>query len=386
MNIIPTAATAKIAKLNNRIRIVQGGTSAGKTFAILQFLISYAYNVANQSISIVAESIPHIRRGALRDFKIIATDWNHWRDDRFNKSTLTFTFENGSYIEFFSADQPDKLRGSRRDVLFINECNNVDFDSYQQLAIRTRKFIFLDFNPTNEFWVDTELQNDRDAIKIILTYKDNSALSQTIVNEIEKAKEKAKTSEYWANWWKVYGEGQRGTLEGVIFSNWRQIDKVPDGAILLGCGLDFGYSNDPTALIEVYEWNGKRVVNELLYKTGLLNTDIARFIPLGVPVYADSAEPKSIEEIKRAGIKKIMPVTKGADSINYGIQLMQGQDYLITKQSVNLIKELRGYCWDKDKTNKTLNKPCGADHGIDGLRYFEIMTLSKPQKWGKIFA
>jgi len=365
---------------------VQGGTSAGKTFAILQYLISYAYNVANQSISIVAESIPHLRRGALRDFKIIATDWNHWREDRFNKSTLTFTFENGSYIEFFSADQPDKLRGSRRDVLFINECNNIDFDSYQQLAIRTRKFIFLDFNPTNEFWVDAELQSDKDATKIILTYKDNSVLSDSIVKEIEKAKEKAKTSEYWANWWRVYGLGERGTLEGVIFSNWRQIDKVPDKAVLLGCGLDFGYSNDPTALVEVYEWEGKRIVNELLYKTGLLNTDIARFIPLGVPVYADSAEPKSIEEIRRAGIKKILPVTKGTDSINYGIQLMQGQSYLITKQSTSLIKELRGYCWDKDKSNKTLNKPCGADHGVDALRYFEIMTLSKPQKWGKIFA
>lgn len=385
MEIIPTTATAKIASLNNRIRIIQGGTSAGKTYAILQYLISYAYTYKNKLISVVSESVPHLRRGALRDFKNIAIDWHHWSEDRFNKSTLTFNFDNGSSIEFFSADQPDKLRGGRRDVLFINECNNIDFDSYQQLAIRTKDFIFLDFNPTNEFWADTELQHDKDATKIILTYKDNSALSQSIVQEIEKAKEKAKTSEYWANWWKVYGEGQRGTLEGVIFSNWRQIDKVPDSAILLGCGLDFGYSNDPTALVEVYEWNGKRVVNELLYKTGLLNTDIARFIPLNVPVYADSAEPKSIEEIKRAGIKRIMPVTKGSDSINYGIQLMQGQDYLITKQSTNLIKELRGYCWDKDKTGKVINKPCGVDHGLDGLRYHEMMTLTKQHKWQKIF-
>jgi phage terminase large subunit len=337
----------------------------------------------NSEISVVAESIPHLKRGALKDFLKIMQWTDNFNSNNFNKSNLTYKFTNGSYIEFFSADQPDKLRGARRDVLFINECNNITFESYQQLSIRTKKFIYLDYNPTNEFWVHTDLINDSNSDFIILTYKDNEALDPAIVKEIEKAKEKAKTSAYWDNWWKVYGLGQLGQLEGVIFENWQTIDSIPPEAKIIGYGLDFGYSNDPTALIAVYEYNGKIIADELIYSTGLLNSDIISLMKheKRLPIWADSAEPKSIEEIRRSGWN-IKPVVKGADSITFGISVLQEREILVTKSSVNLIKELRAYSWDVDKTGKKLNIPCGPDHSIDALRYFAMMALSirKPRK------
>ena len=376
-----TTAQNKIAQLKKRVRIVRGGTSSSKTFSIIPMLITYAVQKDNTEISIVSESIPHLRRGAIRDFLKIMQMVGMYDPNKWNKSSLTYTFSNNSFIEFFSADQPDKLRGARRDVLFINECNNVDWESYYQLAIRTRKFIYLDYNPVTEFWVDTELIGDEDSEMIILTYKDNEALDPSIVAEIEKAREKGETSSYWANWFRVYGLGQIGNLEGVIFSNYQLIDTIPDDARLLGCGVDFGYSVDPTAIVEVYQYNDQRIIKEICYRTGMLNSDIAKVLPKGVPVYADSAEPKSIEEIRRFGIS-IKGVTKGKDSINYGIQVMQGQNYMITKDSTNLIKELRGYCWDKGKDGKTLPIPVGDDHIIDAWRYFEMESLGLKKNFG----
>lgn len=373
--LLQTTAQSKIASLRKRIRIVQGGTSASKTFSIIPLLIQYAIGTPKSEISIVSESIPHLKRGAVKDFIYIMQETGNWQDSSYNKSDMKYRFRNGSFIEFFSVDQPDKLRGARRHVLFINECNNVSFDAYVQLAVRTSKFIYLDYNPTNEFWVHTELVNDPDANFIVLTYKDNEALSESIVKEIEKAKEKAKTSAYWDNWWKVYGLGEIGSLEGVIFSNWKQIDTIPKEARLVGYGLDFGYSNDPTAIIEIYTWNDKRILNEICYMTGLVNSEVAKYLHKNIITYADSAEPKSIEEIRRTGAY-IKGVTKGSDSINFGIQIMQDQEYLVTQNSTNLIKELRYYSWDKDKNGKTLNKPIdNFNHAIDAVRYHEMEAI-----------
>ena len=376
-----TTAQKKIKKMRKRLRIIQGGTSSSKTFSILPLLIQYAYQTPNSEISVVAESIPHLKRGALKDFLKIMQWTDNFNSNNFNKSNLTYKFTNGSYIEFFSADQPDKLRGARRDILFINECNNVTFESYQQLSIRTKKFIYLDYNPTNEFWVHTELMNDSNSDFIILTYKDNEALDPAIVKEIEKAKEKAKTSSYWENWWKVYGLGQIGSLDGVIFNNWQTIDTIPEEARLLGYGVDFGYSNDPTAIVEVYKWNDQRIINEICYQKELSNSQIAKFIKTQDDCYCDSAEPKSIAELRAFGINA-RAVRKGADSINFGIQVMQEQSYLITKKSTNLINELRKYAWDKDKkTGATLNKPIDMfNHAIDSWRYHEMESIGTPNK------
>jgi len=380
-----TTAINKILSLKRRIKIIQGGTSAGKTFGILPVLIDKATKNAGLEISIVAESIPHLRRGALRDFEKIMKWTGRFFDDRFNKTLLKYEFANGSFIEFFSADDSSKLRGARRDILYINECNNVPFEAYNELAIRTKKEVYLDFNPANEFWVHKELKDEPDSDFIILTYKDNEALDDSIVQQIEKNREKAKTSSYWSNWWKVYGEGQVGSLEGVVFSNWKQIDVIPTEAKLIGIGLDFGYTNDPTAIIEIYKHNETRIVNQLVYQTGLLNSDIAKLLPNNVPIYADSAEPKSIEEIRRYG-KTIKAVTKGKDSINYGIDVMQRQSYLVTSKSVDLIKELRSYTWDTDKQGTRLNKPIDHfNHGIDALRYHEMETLGLNTSYGQYF-
>jgi len=378
-----TTAQRKISKLRKRVRIVQGGTSSSKTFSIIPLLIDYAIAKPKSEISIVSESIPHLRRGALKDF-IKIMDWTHiFREEQFNRSTLRYDFTNGSYIEFFSADQSDKLRGARRDVLFVNECNNITFESYHQLAIRTRRFIYLDYNPTSEFWVHKELLSDKDAEMIILTYKDNEALDSELVKEIEKARERAKESTYWANWWKVYGLGQIGVIDGVIFSNWQIVKQVPDDAELLGYGLDFGFTNDPSALISVHKFNSELYIKELIYQTRLTNNDIVqRMIELGVDKYkdiiADSAEPKSIEDIYRGGFRNIYGAKKGADSIRNSIDKLQRYKINITEDSTNLIKEFRGYVWTKDKNGNQTGEPIGInDHGIAALRYFALNKLDQ---------
>ncbi len=376
-----TTAINKILALKKRIKIIQGGTSAGKTFGILPILIDKAAKKGGLEISVVAESIPHLRRGALRDFLKVMKWTNRFVDDRFNKSLLKYEFANGSFIEFFSADDSSKLRGARRDILYVNECNNVNFEAYNELSIRTKHEVYLDFNPANEFWVE-EIKEDKEADFIILTYKDNEALDKGIVDQIEKNRLKAETSTYWRNWWKVYGLGELGMLEGVVFSNWKQIDTIPKEARLVGIGLDFGYTNDPTSCIEIYKHNEKRILNEIVYQTGMLNSDIANKLPKDVPVYADSAEPKSIADIQRYGIT-IKGVTKGRDSINYGIDVMQRENYLVTSNSTNLIKELRSYCWDTDKTGKRLNKPVdNYNHAIDAVRYHEMETLGMNKNYG----
>jgi len=378
-----TTAINKILALKKRIKIVQGGTSAGKTYGIIPILIDRAAKTPNTEISVVAESIPVLRRGALRDFLKIMKSINRFVDERYNKSLLKYEFSNGSFIEFFSADvDASKLRGGRRNILYINECNNISFESFNEMSIRTKDEVFLDYNPTAEFWVQTELEGQEDAEKIILTYKDNEALDQGIISQIEKNIKKAETSNYWKNWVDVYVNGVMGKLEGIVFSNWKQIDTIPTEARLIGIGLDFGYTNDPTSIIEVYKLNETRILNEVTYQTGLLNSDIAKLLPKNVPVYADSAEPKSIRTIQLAGIT-IKGVTKGKDSINYGIDVMQREDYLVTSQSTNLIKELRSYCWDTDKTGKRLNKPIdNFNHAIDAVRYHEMETLGMNKNYG----
>jgi phage terminase large subunit len=372
-----TTAIKKLRKLKKRVRKVPGGTSAGKTYGILPIEIDYAIKNPRTEISVVSESIPHLRRGALRDFQKIMWDTGRWVQSNYNKSLLKYTFANGSYIEFFSTDQPDRLRGARRHRLYMNECNNATFEAYMQLSIRTRDVVWLDWNPTHEFWANTELEDGDDVETLVLTYKDNEALSPNIIKEIEKAQEKAKTSDYWANWWRVYGLGQQGSLEGVIFKDWKIVDRIPPDAKYIGSGMDFGYSNDPTTLVDVYQYNGQWVFDEVIYEKGLLNNEIAKKAKAGQhrTIYADSAEPKSIEEIRRHGVR-ILPATKGKDSITYGIDLIQQTQFKVTKNSTNLIKELRSYCWETEKNGAQINKPVDHNnHAIDAIRYFAMSRM-----------
>ena len=383
MQVKRTKALKKLQKLKSRIRIVKGGTSASKTISILALLINYAINNRDKEISVVSESIPHLRRGALKDFLSILKGLNRYKDSQFNKSTLKYNFSNGSYIEFFSTDQPDKLRGARRTDLYINECNNVPFDAYTQLAVRTSGTIWLDYNPSNLFWVDKELIGKDDTDYITLTYKDNNALPESIVKEIEKAKEKAKTSTYWANWWKVYGLGETGSLEGVCIPDWKEIDRIPEDVRLLGYGMDFGYSVDPTTLIALYKWNDAYIYDEVLYKKGMLNRDISRFLSeqgIKETIVADSAEPKSIAELQGYG-HSVYPVSKGRDSVVYGINLINQNEIYVTARSKNLKRELQGYVWSKDKEGNTLQKPTGEHPDcIDAARYILTDQLENPNK------
>jgi phage terminase large subunit len=383
MRIKKTPAFYKLKELTQRTKVVKGGTSAGKTICILAILINDAITNEGKEISVVAESIPSIKRGAMKDFLNILKGLNRYKENQFNRSNLKYTFTNGSYIEFFSTDQPDRLRGSRRTDLFINECNNISFSAFSELQIRTSGSIWLDYNPSHLFWVDKEIIGEPDVDYITLTYKDNDALAESIIKEIEKAREKAKTSTFWSNWWRVYGLGEQGTLSGACIPDWREIDSIPEEARLIGYGMDFGYSVDPTTLIGLYKWNEAYIFDELLYKKGMLNRDISLYLQsnnINDNIVADSAEPKSIAELVSYG-HKVFPVSKGRDSVVYGINLINQNEIYITTRSKNLKRELEGYVWAKDKDGNTLQKPSGAHPDcIDAARYILTDTLENPNK------
>lgn len=364
MKYVKTTATDKIFALRKRIRGVAGGTSASKTISILLWCIQYAQTHENELLSVVSESFPHLKRGVIRDFLNIMEGHGYFKESNWNKTDFVYTFETGSKLEFFSADQPGKVRGPRRDVLFINEANNISYETYTQLEVRTKKIIWMDWNPVVEFWFYSDVKNKDNVDFLILTYKDNEALDPNIVQAIESRQGNK-------NWWLVYGLGQLGEVEGKIFKDWVTIDEIPHEARLERYGLDFGYSNDPTAIVAIYRYNGGFILDEITYQKGLSNKQIADILnnqPKAL-VIADSAEPKSIDEIMSYGVN-ILASTKGQGSVNAGIAYVQDQRISITKRSVNGIKEYRNYMWKTDTDGKIINVPdVGFDHFNDAVRY-----------------
>ena len=364
--------------MKSRIKVIQGGTSASKTFSILAILIDKAIKTPNLEISIVSESIPHLRRGANKDFLKIMKDTGRYIPSNYNKTLLRYEFTNGSYIEFFSVDDESRLRGARRNILYCNESNNISYDAFLQLQIRTDGEIYLDYNPTSKFWVHTEVIGQPDTDYLVLTYKDNQALSQDIINQLEANREKAKTNSYWENWCRVYLDGEIGQVEGTIYSDYELIDTIPEEARLLGYGLDFGFSQDAAALIGLYKYNNDIIVDEVIYQTGLLNSELSNLMKtyeVVGEIYADSAEPKSIHELKRLG-HQVKPVEKGRDSINYGIQILQQKHMLVTRRSKNLLEEFSKYMWKKSRDGGYDTTPIDAyNHACDALRYVAMMKL-----------
>lgn len=360
-----TDATRKIFSLKKRIRAVCGGTSASKTISILVWLIDYCQSNRNKKVDVMSESYPHLEDGAIKDFKAIMIDRGYWNDDCWNDTKHTYTFETKTVLKFISIDKLGKAHGPRRDVLFINEANNIKYGIYEQLEVRTKEVIWIDWNPSVEYWYYTEIKGKVDHDFITLTYLDClEVLDRRIVESIESKKNNK-------NWWLVYGLGQLGEVEGRIYKDWEIIDEIPHEAKLERYGLDFGYSNDPTAIIGIYRYNGGFILDEITFLKGLQNNQIADILknqPMALTI-ADSAEPKSIDEVAGYGIG-ILPCIKGPGSVNKGIDWVQQQRISMTKRSINMIKEYRNYMWKTDKDGKIINEPdVGFDHSMDALRY-----------------
>lgn len=375
-----TTALRKIRQMKSRVKVIQGGTSASKTFSILAILIDRAIKTPNLEISVVAESIPHLRRGANKDFLKIMKETGRYIPTHYNKTLLRYEFSNGSYMEFFSVDDETKLRGARRNILYLNEANNINYDAYMQLEIRTDGEIYLDFNPTSNFWAHTEVLTKDNSQHLILTYKDNEALSQDIIDSLELNRQRAATSTYWENWCRVYLDGEVGQIEGTIFSDYLVIDRIPDDARILCYGLDFGFSEDPVALVAIYKYDNNLIIDEVIYRKGVLNSELSNLMKQNQvtgEIFADSAEPKSIAELKRYG-HQVKPVEKGRDSVKFGIQLIQEYKLLVTKQSNNILEELSKYMWKRNRDGGYDPEPIDMyNHAMDAMRYGIMMKLGK---------
>lgn len=338
-------------------------------------IIDKAMRQPNRVISVVSESLPHLKKGAIKDFLAILEDTNVFEEDRWNRTDHTYTFRSGSKIEFFSADSAEKVRGPRRNDLFINECNRLPFETYRQLALRTDDEIWLDYNPSATFWAIEKLIPREDTDHIVVTYKDNESLPESVVEELESYKDDE-------NFWRVYGLGLVGTLEGQIYKNWNVVDYIPPEAELIRYGLDFGYTNDPSALVAIYRYNSGFILDEIMFAKGQTNQMIAEVL-LANPralVIADSAEPKSIDDIKSYGLQ-VTGAAKGKDSVLNGIQLLQGQKISVTKNSLFLIEEMRNYMWKTDRDGNPLNVPEHTwSHSMDAVRYGLVDVLGGVNK------
>jgi phage terminase large subunit len=379
LNIQATTVFQRNWEANNRYVINIGGSRSTKTYSILQLLIVKALESTEPLvISIVRKSLPSLRISVLRDFFDILKQLDLYNVENHNKTENTYLLNN-TLIEFFSIDDAQKRRGSKRDILFVNEANELTWEDFFQLNIRTTTQVFIDFNPSEQFWYNDKLQSRDDTTIIHSTYKDNPYLNQDQVNEIERLQFTD------LQYYQIYALGEFAGGMDLVYQ-YAPIDDVPvHSAKLVALGMDYGFTNDPTTLIEVWREKNNIYLNELLYDLNLTNQDIAdRLAEYGVDRYveiiADSAEPKSIEEIRRSGFN-IKPAQKGPDSILNGIDILKRHRIHVTKQSVNLIKELNNYKWVVDKNGNKLNKPVDMfNHALDAVRYVALNKMRVDNK------
>ena len=369
MNVTYTFEKLLAAFVDPRIRGVasKGGTRSGKTWATLQMLHLLCSNAEKPLIvSCVAATLPMVKRGMQRDFKQMLATEGVWDENAFNKSEGCYTYPNGCMIEFFGVDNASKVHGPARDILFVNEAQGIPREIFRQLDIRTRKKVIIDFNPVRKFWGETEFVGDR-YVTIHSTYKDNPYLTKEQVGAIEKNKTDA-------NWWRVYGEGETGGVEGNVYPNYEVIDELPETYTGRCLGLDFGFVNDPTAIVDIRFEGWDLYIDLLCYETGLLNSAIADYLTgqglNRVVTVCDSAEQKSIVELQQRRIKAI-PCVKGRGSISAGIAQVSQFKLHVTKRSVKMLDELDNYKFIKDEATDTYtNEPIDAwNHSLDALRY-----------------
>ena len=362
-------------------KVIQGGMSAGKTFAILTLLVGYCESYPDSLVTVVGLSYPHLAAGTIRDFTKIMKETNRWDDNKWSSTAHIYKFANSSTLEFLSIDRMS-ARGPRRDVLFVNEANGITYEVFEQLAGRTRDFAIIDYNPSSKFWAHERLVEGlpNDTTFLIVTYLDNEALSSRERANIET--KKPKPGEELSNWWTVYGLGQIGSLEGNIYSGWVESTTEEISAIgrLVRYGLDFGFSNDESAMVALYEMpDGKLGVVEKLYQKGLLGSQYAvNFEKHGVQgdtlIVADSARPEIIAEIREAGYR-IVGADKNKGSVLRGIDRVQRRQ--IVYAGKNLKREYLSYAWRTKRSGEILDEPQdGNDHLMDALRY-AVDDLSK---------
>ena len=355
----------------------QGSSRSSKTYNIVLFLCLHLLEHANTRLSVVRKTLPAIRGSVLYDFKDILVRLGIWADANFNKSEMIYTFPNGSFVEFFSTDQEQKLRGRKRDILFVNEANELSFVEWQQLAMRTAQFKILDYNPSfsEDHWI-MKLNEESGVYHFITTYRDNPFLEQTIIDEIESLQTKSPTL------WQIYGLGKRAIVEGIVFPRIEQVAEFPDWCKSEFIGIDFGYTNDPTAIVKVgYAVNADDeeclFIDEICYRTRMTTGDICDALRpyRNMTIDAESADPRLIDEIHKSGAR-IYPVKKGTGSIEAGISRMQTFRIFVTARSLNVLKEFRNYTYAQDKDGRWLNIPIDAyNHAIDAVRYVVMSEL-----------
>ena len=369
MNVTYVFEKLLAAFVNPRIRGIasKGGTRSSKTWSTLQLLHLLCVNSEKPLvISCVAATLPMVKRGMLRDYKQMLLAENEWDENAFNKSECTYTYTNGCMIEFFGVDNASKVHGPARDILFVNEAQTIPREIFRQLDIRTRKKVIIDFNPVRKFWGETEFVGDR-YLTIHSTYKDNPYLSAEQVSAIEK-------NQNDANWWRVYGEGETGGVEGNVYPEYEVIEDMPETFTGRCLGLDFGFVNDPTAIVDIRFQGWDLYVDLLCYETGLLNANIAEYLTVNginrIVTVCDNAEQKSIVELQQKRVKA-MPCIKGRGSVAGGIAQVKQFKLHITKRSVKLLDELDNYKWIKDEAAGTYtNEPIDAwNHALDAMRY-----------------